>query len=217
MPALPLEGIETPHRGRLPGTPRTLPCPHVPLGGRTMQTYRIHDLTSAPDGSRQTLRTLKEALGLIPNLAATMAESPVLLAGFGGAFGNFRGGTFTAAQRQVLLLTNAVANTCPWAVAFHSTLALKEGDDAEDVRAIRERRLPKDTRLAALAGFTRALIDRRGHVEASDLATFTGAGFGPDQVLEVIAGLAVSVMANYAGNITNPAVEDPFRAQIWKP
>ena len=47
--------------------------------------------------------------------------------------------------------------------------------------------------------------------------SFTGAGFSRDQVLEVIAGLAVSVMANYAGNITHPAVEDALRPQVWKP
>lgn len=39
-----------------------------------------------------------------------MAESPVLANGFIGAFGNFHGGTFTNAERQVLLLTNAVRN-----------------------------------------------------------------------------------------------------------
>jgi alkylhydroperoxidase family enzyme len=182
-----------------------------------MHSYRIHDLDSAPQGSRLALQRLKEAFGLIPNLAATMAESPVLLSGFVGAFGNFHGGTFTGAQRQVLLLTNATANTCPWAVAFHSTMALKEGVDADDVRAIRERRRPRDARLAALSEFTRALIDKRGHVDQSDLAGFTGAGFRADQVLEVIAGLAVSVMANYAGNITHPVVEEAFQAQTWKP
>jgi hypothetical protein len=36
-------------------------------------------------------------------------------------------------------------------------------------------------------------------------------------VREVIAGLAVSVMANYAGNITAPVVEAPFAPQTWRP
>ena len=180
-----------------------------------MHTYRIHTVESAPDKSRPALRGLEQALGLIPNLAATMAESSVLLGGFVGAFGNFHGGSFSGAQKQVLLLSNAVANTCPWAVAFHSTLALKEGVDPEDVRAIREGRLPADGRLAALSGFTRALVEKRGHVGESDLTAFTKAGFEPDQALEVIAGLAVSVMANYAGNITNPVVEPPFQQQVW--
>ena len=40
---------------------------------------------------------------------------------------------------------------CPAAVAFHSAMALKEGVDPEDVRAIRERRLPADAKLAALS------------------------------------------------------------------
>ena len=61
-------------------------------------------------------------------------------------------------------------------LAFHSTMAQKEGVDAEDVGAIRERRLPQDTKLAALSRFTRALIDKRGHVDEHDLASFTGAG-----------------------------------------
>ena len=181
-----------------------------------MHQYRIHTLESAPEKSRPALQGLKQAVGLIPNLAATMAESPTLINGFVGAFGNFHGGSFSGQQKQVLLLTNAVANNCAWAVAFHSTLALKEGVDADDVAAIRERRLPKNAGLAALSGFTRALIDKRGHVDERDISTFTDAGFGQDQVLEVIAGLAVSVLANYAGNITNPVLEEPFKAQNWK-
>jgi AhpD family alkylhydroperoxidase len=180
-----------------------------------MHPYRIHDLDSAPELSRPALQRLKQAFGLIPNLAATMAESPVLLTGFSGAFANFHGGSFSAGERQVLLLTNAVANRCPWAVAFHSTMALKDGVGADEVRAIRRGTLPQDAKLAALSAFTRALIEKRGHVDESDITRFTGAGFGVDQLLEVVAGLAVSVMANYAGNVTNPDVEAPFRSQTW--
>ena len=182
-----------------------------------MHQYRTHTLESAPEKSRPALQGLKQAVGLIPNLAATMAKLPTLVNGFVGAFGNFHSGSFSGPQKQVLLLTNAVTNTCAWAVAFHSTLALKEGVDAADVGAIRESRLPKDATFAALSGFTRALIEKRGHVDERDISTFTDAGFGPDQVLEVIAGLAVSVLANYAGNITNPVLEEPFKAQNWKP
>jgi AhpD family alkylhydroperoxidase len=180
-----------------------------------MHRYQVHTIDSAPEMSRQSLQGLQQALGFIPNLAATMAESPALLGSFVSAFGHLRGGTFTGTHKQILLLSNAVANSCPWAVAFHSTLALKEGVDAEDVRAVRAGRLPKDTKLAALSAFTRALIDKRGHVDAADLAAFTGSGFTAGQVLEVIAGLAVSVMANYAGNITMPTLEAPFQAQAW--
>jgi AhpD family alkylhydroperoxidase len=113
--------------------------------------YQIHTLETAPEKSQQSLQGLKNSFGLIPNLAATMAESPTLINGFVGGFMNFHGGAFGTGERQVLLLTNAVANNCSWAVAFHSTMALKEGIDPEAIRTIRAGELPKDPKLAALS------------------------------------------------------------------
>jgi len=180
-----------------------------------MIKYSVHTIESAPEKSKPALLGLQQSLGLIPNLAATMAESPTLVNGFVGAFGNFHGGTFNGAEKQALLLTNAVANRCEWAVAFHSTMALKEGVSPADVQSIREGRPPRERRLAALVAFDRALIEHRGHVGEAEVAAIREAGFGADQVLEIIAGLAVSVMANYAGNVTRPPLEERFKGQAW--
>jgi alkylhydroperoxidase family enzyme len=182
-----------------------------------MHDYPLHTIESAPDKSKPALTGLKQSFGLIPNLAAIMANSPVLLDSFVGAFMNFHGGSFTAAQRQVLLLSNAVANRSAWAVAFHSTLALKEGVDADAVRAIRDRRAPKDQTLAALSTLTltQTLVEKRGHLTQRDLNGLAAVGIGPEQVLEIIAGLAISLMANYTGNLSHPPLEAPFQGQIW--
>jgi len=192
-----------------------MPCDAQVTTGDLMSDYKVYTIETAPEKSKPALQGLKQNVGLVPNLAATMAGSPVLINGFDGAFGNFHGGSFTGAERQVLLLTNAVANRSAWAVAFHSTMALKEGVDPADVQALRERRVPKNARLAALSELTRQLIEKRGHLGEADLSAFREAGFDRDQVLEVIAGLAVSVMANYAGSITHPPLDAPFQAQAW--
>jgi AhpD family alkylhydroperoxidase len=142
-----------------------------------MSKYPIHTIDTAPEGSRRALETLHQAFGLIPNLAATMAGSPPLVNSFVSAFGQFAGGGFTAAERQILLLSNAVANSCAWAVAFHSTMALKEGADPGEVAAIRRGELPETPRHAALSRLTRTLIDRRGHLDAADAEAFRAAGF----------------------------------------
>jgi AhpD family alkylhydroperoxidase len=180
-----------------------------------MTTYPLHTIETAPDGAKQSLAGLQQAFGLVPNLAATMAGSPPLLNSFVAAVGQFAGGTLTGGERQVLLLSNAVANGCEWAVAFHSTLALKEGVEPPVVEALRRRELPAEPRLAALSALTRALIDKRGHLDDTDAKAFTAAGFGDDQVLEVVTGVAISTMANYAGNIARPPLEAPFRPQAW--
>lgn len=182
-----------------------------------MSSYPIHTIDTAPEGSKRALETLHQAFGMVPNLAATMAGSPPLVNSFVAAFGQFAGGSFTAAERQILLLSNAVANSCAWAVAFHSTMALKEGADPEDVAAIRRGQLPREPRHAALSRLTRTLIDKRGHLGAADAEAFRAAGFGQAQLLEVVTGVAVSTLANYTGNIADPPLETPFQAQAWKP
>src|ERR1700751_65366 len=109
-----------------------------------MTTFPVNNIESAPEGSKPAMQQLQSAFGMIPNLIGAIATSPVLINSLVGLFGRVHGGSFTEAQVQIVLLTDAVTNSSPWAVAFHTTLALKEGIDAADVQAIREGRLPKD-------------------------------------------------------------------------
>src|ERR1700684_3790189 len=101
-----------------------------------MEQFPVYTIDSAPEASKSALRDLQGAFGMIPNIAGVMATSPVLINSLVGLFGRVHGGSFTEAQIQTLLLTNAVTNACNWAVAFHSALALKEGIDPADVEAI---------------------------------------------------------------------------------
>lgn len=42
-----------------------------------MSQFHIHTIDSAPAESAAALHALEQGLGFIPNLAATMAESPI--------------------------------------------------------------------------------------------------------------------------------------------
>jgi hypothetical protein len=108
-----------------------------------MTTFPVHGMQSAPEGSKQALKQLQSAFGTIPNLIGAMSTSPVLINSLVGLFGKVHGGSFTEAQVQIVLLTDAVTNASTWAVAFHTALALKEGIDPSDVLAIREGRRPR--------------------------------------------------------------------------
>jgi hypothetical protein len=59
-----------------------------------MITYPTHSVDSAPENSKPLLRGLQEDLGMIPNLAAAMAESPQLLQGFLAIRDIYQGGPF---------------------------------------------------------------------------------------------------------------------------
>jgi len=180
-----------------------------------MTNFPVHTLESAPERSKPALRQLQTAFGMIPNIVGAMATSPVLINSLVGLFGNVHGGSFTEAQVQTVLLTDAVTNACSWAVAFHTALALKEGLDPSDVQAIREGRLPKDGKLAALSALARTMIEKRGRLDDADVDRFVAAGFGKDHTLEVIAIVAASTITNYTGSATKTPLEAPFQAHAW--
>jgi AhpD family alkylhydroperoxidase len=121
------------------------------------------------------------------------------------------GGSFTEAQVQTVLLTDAVTNACSWAVAFHTALALKEEVKPADVQAIREGRSPKDAKLSALSSLAKTMIEKRGLLDDRDVDAFIAAGFGKDHVLEVIGIVAASTITNYTGSITRPPSRRRFR------
>ncbi|HUA22809.1 MAG TPA: hypothetical protein VMA54_01700 [Steroidobacteraceae bacterium] len=180
-----------------------------------MTTFPVNTLESAPEASKPSLQQLQSSFGMIPNILGAMSTSPVLIGTLVGMFAKVHNGSFTEAQVQIVLLTDAVTNGSAWAVAFHTALALKEGIAASEVKAIRERRLPEDSRYAALSGLAKTMIEKRGHLDDEDVNRFVSAGFTKEHLLEVIAAVAASTITNYTGSITNPPVEAPFQKHVW--
>ncbi|MBE1162264.1 carboxymuconolactone decarboxylase family protein [Dyella acidiphila] len=181
-----------------------------------MTTFPMHTMQSAPAQSKPALESLHSAFGVIPNIAGAMATSPVLIGSLVGLFGKVHGGSFSEAEVQVVLLTNAVTNASSWAMAFHSCLAEKEGLDTADVEAIRARQMPRHVKHAALSTLARTLIEKRGHLDDADMSAFLAAGFGQDHLLEVIGIVAASTITNYTGSVTQPPLEEAFQSYRWQ-
>ena len=183
-----------------------------------MSIFEVQTIDRAPEGSRAPLEKLRKTFGMVPNVAGIIANSPVLANIFVPLFEGVHAGTFTEAEIQTLLLTNAVTNSCAWAVAFHSYLALKSGPRSRR----RRRRSANDARrgsraCAALSAYARSLIEQRGHVGDAAVTAFLAAGFKPDQALEALAVSAASTITNYALNIAEPPLEPMFQDHAWRP
>ncbi len=182
-----------------------------------MTRHQIHTVDTADEAAKEALDALESAFGFVPAGAGLMANSPALINTFFSAFGHFRGGgTFGAAERQVLLLSNAVANRSEWAVAFHTLESIQDGVEPAVVEAIRRGEVPPNERMAALSAFTRSLIEKRGHVDDAEVRAFKAAGFTEAQVFEVLTGVAISAMTNYSADLAKPPLEDAVRPHAWK-
>ena len=181
-----------------------------------MLEYQVHTDATAPRPAQATLREIKHKLGAVPNLAATMAEAPGLLKGFFALREiYYNEGTLAPAEIQVLSLTNAFENGCEYCMALHTTFARKEGVSEESIVALRAGRSPVEPRLRALSDFSRTLVHRRGDMPEDQFKDFLAAGFSPGQALEVVLGIAVSILPNFAHHLTGAPLDGVFQRDAW--
>ena len=79
-------------------------------------------------------------------------------------------------------------------------LALKEGIDPADVQAIREGRLPKDGKLAALSALAKTMIEKRGRLDDRDRLRQRSCAGGHRH------------RRHYTGSVTKTPLEAAFQA-----
>jgi uncharacterized peroxidase-related enzyme len=181
-----------------------------------MSQFPIHTIESAPSASQPFLEGLQQEIGFLPNLAATMAGSATLIEAFTSLRRIAARGELTPLERETVSLVVSFANDCTYCMAAHSTFATKAGIPAAALEALRAGAVPADARLGALAAFVRHLLTSRGHVSAEAQEALLRAGFTRAQLLETIAVIAFTTIANYAHNISGCAVDGAFQAQRWE-
>lgn len=144
-----------------------------------------------------------------------LANAPVALETYLTVSGINARASLSLAEREVVQITAAATHGCGFCVAGHTAVATKKaGMDAATVEALRQRGLVADARLAAVAAFTSAAIATHGAVADEDLAACKAAGFTDQQALEVVLGVSLATLCNFANNLGQPPLNpqlEPFR------
>jgi len=180
-----------------------------------MSQFQVHTIDSAPADSAASLRTLEQGLGFVPNLAATMAESPTLVNSFVDLRKILAGGELTGVEREIVALAVSLENDCDYCMAAHSTFALMQHADEASVSAARQDREPEDPKLGALYRFARSLVVKKGHVSEEDSRAFLDAGYSRGALFEVVAQVGHTMLANFAHSISDAPLDDAFQPQAW--
>jgi uncharacterized peroxidase-related enzyme len=177
--------------------------------------FPIHTIDSAPIESTAALRALEERLGFVPNLAATMAESPTLVGGFVDLRARLSDGELSGVEREIVALAVSLENDCDYCMAAHSTFALMQEADEEAVSAARDGREPGDPALATLYRFARSLVAKKGHVTERECQALLDAGYSPAALFDVIAQVGHTTLANLAHSISKAPLDGAFQPQAW--
>jgi uncharacterized peroxidase-related enzyme len=179
--------------------------------------FEPHTPETAPAESKRALESAREKLGFVPHLFGVFAEAPAVLRAYQALGEAFESTSLNATERQVVLLTTSFENGCEYCMAVHSTLAREQKVPGEVVEALREGRPIPDHRLRALSTFVKKVVHQRGTVGEADVEKLIRADYTPAQVLEVLVGISMKTLSNYANHIAHTPLDQAFEGQRWSP
>ncbi|KMK50826.1 alkylhydroperoxidase [[Actinobacillus] muris] len=173
-----------------------------------MSNFQIHTLETAPHEVKEALEAVQTTNGFIPNLIGVLANAPTALETY-RTVGAINGrNSLTPTEREVVQITAAVVNGCGFCVAGHTKISLKQLQIPQDiVQALRATaRIESDLKLDTLARFTLAVILQKAKLSQAQLNEFFAAGYTQQNALDVILGVSLATLCNYANNIANTPI-----------
>jgi len=182
-----------------------------------MNIFDIHTTETAQAPAAEMLGEIEKAYGFIPNLYGVFAESPTVLKAYLVIGKLFDESSFSATERQLVILAASRFNECKYCVASHSVVAGMQRVPDDVIEAIRNDRPIADGKLQALRTFTTAIVEKRGWVSDEDSTSFLAAGYTKAQILEVILGVSFKTLSNYTNHIADTPLDVAFEAGAWSP
>ncbi len=176
-----------------------------------MKNFTLYTKETAPEAAKPLIDNSVSAFGMLPNLHAVMAEAPALLEGYQVLHELFQQTSFDAEELTVVWQTINVEHNCHYCVPAHSAIAASMKVDQAIVDALVNNTPLADPKLAVLRDTTLAMTRNRGVLDENQLEAFYAAGYGNQQLLEIVLGLSQKVMSNYTNHLADTPVDQPFK------
>jgi alkylhydroperoxidase family enzyme len=176
----------------------------------------IHDADTAPARSQPLLEGIGADVGVVPNLAASIAESPTMLAAFDGMRRAVGSGDLDPVLRETAGLAVGVAVDNAYGVAFHSTVLGRLGVAEAEIELMRAGAEPAAEAAAAVYALARQLALHRGKATDAAVSRATAAGLSTADVLEVAAECGFASLVGLVDNLAGRVPLDEFlQPQTW--
>lgn len=181
-----------------------------------MADFASYDLDTAPEAAKPLLEKSLKGFGRLPGLHKVMAGAPGLLDVYQQAHAAFQATSFDKDELTVVWQAINVEHACHYCVPAHTGIAHMMKVDPALIEALRNEEPLGNDKLEALRSFTLQMVRQRGDVTEEQLQAFFAAGYGPQQVLEVILGISQKVMSNYVNHVARTPVDEVFHKFAWE-
>ena len=156
-------------------------------------------LVNAQDatGERQVLLgQIHSAFGATPNMFRAVANSTAALRSMWGSFGALGAGVIPPKLGEQIAVAIANRNACEYCLAAHTALGRKAGASGQEMTDAQGGQ-SQDPKTAAALRFALRVVEGRGQIDEADVAQLRAAGFGDEEIVEILAHVALNLFTNY--------------------
>jgi uncharacterized peroxidase-related enzyme len=144
----------------------------------------------------------------VPNLIATMANSPAVATAYLGLSQALSTGSLSARLREQIALAVAESNGCGYCLAAHTALGKGAGLSKQETCDAR-RAASHDAREQAPLDFARTVVADRGVVDDADVEQVRQAGYTDGEIGEIVANVALNLFTNYFNHVAETEIDFP--------
>jgi len=166
------------------------------------------DPENAPETARRLLELVQSDWGMTPNIVRTLANAPLVLEGYLSFSNALSSGALPAELREQIAVTVAEANHSNYCLAAHCAIGRTVGL-SEDAIADARRGASPNAKANAVIHFAREMVEKRGWVDDEDVSRLRAAGYGDEEIVEIVANVAISIFTNYLNQVAGTEVDFP--------
>lgn len=169
---------------------------------------RIKTITQPEGKAKELLDGVKQAMGATPNIFTTFANSAAALEAYLGINNALANGVLDPKLREQLAVTVAGFNGCNYCASAHVFLGGKAGIERDELIA-NSKGKSGDAKTQTAIDFARALLEKRGKISNEDLSAVRAAGFSDEEIIEILAHVAMNTFTNYFNETALTAIDFP--------
>ena len=173
-----------------------------------MQRIPALTTSTAPALAQPMLDAVQKKLGMVPNLFKTFAHSPAVLQYYLAGSEALAAGALSAPLREQIALVTAGANDCDYCASAHTLMGKGAGLEAAEMTRNLVGRSDNPKTEAALE-FAASIVRERGRISDAQLQSLRAAGFGDDELVEIVANVAANIFTNYFNHIAVTVIDFP--------
>lgn len=177
-----------------------------------MSTFKVLTRDEVSENNQAIFDNLKKALGFVPNLYATYANSDTALENYLN-FANAKT-SLSAKEKEVVNLAVSQVNDCIYCLSAHTAIGKMNGFTDEQILELRAGNASFDSKLDALAKLAKNVTENRGKTDKKVLENYFSVGYSKANLIDTLSLVGDKTISNYIHSTTQVPVDFPLAPSL---